>query len=99
MEGPFYRELNKSLRSRNREELKAVFFPALKRLLHALNKLPRLSMTVCAGPVLLCSECNFIKLHQVYRGVKKPLGKKYTEQMAVDPEIFWSVVMLSMHET
>ena len=46
MEGPFYRELNKSLRNRNREELKTVFFPTLRLLLHALNKLPRLSMTV-----------------------------------------------------
>jgi hypothetical protein len=44
---PFCRELNKSLRDRNREELKSVFFPALKLLLHALNKLPRLSSTVC----------------------------------------------------
>jgi hypothetical protein len=36
------------LRDRKREELKRVFFPALKLLLNALNKLPRVNSTVCA---------------------------------------------------
>lgn len=51
MESSFYRDLNQSLRNRNRIELKTVFFPALKLLLHALNKLPRLSTTVCASSI------------------------------------------------
>ncbi len=55
MESPFYRELNKSLRCRNREELKGVFFPALKLLLHALKKLPRVRMTVCVTAAVCCT--------------------------------------------
>jgi hypothetical protein len=54
MESPFYRELNKSLRDRNRNELKRVFFPALKLLVYALNKLPRVKSTVCTVVAGFC---------------------------------------------
>jgi hypothetical protein len=68
-----------------------VFFPALRLLLHALNKLPRLSMTVRPVPELLDVKRVLLKPRQVYRGVKLPLGKKYTDQVAVDPVIIWYV--------
>jgi hypothetical protein len=91
MESPFYRELNKSLRSRNRKELKRVFFPALKLLLHALIKLPQLSMTVYAVNTIM-RKC--LKPRQVYRGVKHSLGKEYLRQRAIDREIVWSDMIL-----
>jgi hypothetical protein len=48
-------------------------------------------MTVRAVLVFLDARRKLLKPCQVYRGVKLPLGKKYSDQIAVDPEIIWCV--------
>ena len=45
----FYKHLNTELRERNRAVLVASYFPALRLLLSALNKLPKVKTTVYRG--------------------------------------------------
>jgi hypothetical protein len=44
-----------------------------------------------SGLVFPDARRKLLKPRQVYRGVKLPLGKKYSDQIAVDPEIIWCV--------
>ena len=45
----FYKRLNTELRDRNRALLVQAFFPALRLLLSAINKLPKVKTTVYRG--------------------------------------------------
>ena len=49
MESDFYKRLNTELRDRNRAVLVASYFPALRLLLSAVNKLPKVKTTVYRG--------------------------------------------------
>jgi hypothetical protein len=49
MECGFYKRLNTELRDRNRALLVQAFFPALRLLLSAINKLPKVKTTVYRG--------------------------------------------------
>ena len=49
MESDFYKRLNTELRDRNRAVLVASYFPALRLLLSAINKLPKVQTTVYRG--------------------------------------------------
>ena len=49
MESDFYKRLNTELRDRNRAVLVASYFPALRLLLSAINKLPKVETTVYRG--------------------------------------------------
>jgi hypothetical protein len=49
MESDFYKRLNTELRDRNRAVLVASYFPALRLLLSAINKLPKVKTTVYRG--------------------------------------------------
>ena len=49
MECGFYKRLNTELRDRNRALLIQAFFPALRLLLSAINKLPKVKTTVYRG--------------------------------------------------
>ncbi len=49
MECGFYKHLNTELRNRNRAVLVAAYFPALRLLLSAIKKLPKVETTVYRG--------------------------------------------------